>query len=61
MAGKKKGSVLWSCHIQALVTEDVNNAVRAYAKEEHDGSISKATREAIVQHLTTLGYLDIAA
>ena len=61
MAGKKKGSVLWSYHIQALVNEEVNKAIREYAKEQHEGSISKATREAIVQHLMATGYMDSAA
>ena len=61
MAGRKRGSVLWSHHVQALVTEDVNNAVRTYAKEEHNGSISTAARVALMDHLKAKGYLDNTA
>jgi|OM-RGC.v1.036386328 hypothetical protein len=61
MAGRKRGSVLWSHHVQALVTEDVNNAVRTYAKDWHNGSISTAARVALTEHLKQVGYLDKAA
>jgi len=61
MAGKKRGSVLWSHHVQALVDEQTNAAVREYARVEHNGSISTAARHALVDHLAAKGYLDVPA
>ena len=61
MAGRKKGAILWSYHIQALVTKDVDNAVREYAKDRHNGSISTAARTALEAYLRQVGYLDTAA
>jgi len=61
MAGKKRGSVLWSHHIQALVDDEVNTAIRTYAAEAHNGSISTAARTAMVEHLRDMGYLSPAS
>jgi hypothetical protein len=57
MTGKKRGSSIWCHHIQALVDQEVNAAMRAYALEQHKGSISTAARTALKDHLTRLGYL----
>ena len=61
MAGKKRGSHVYPHHIQALVDDEVNIAVRTYAMEAHEGSISTAARTALVEHLRHKGYLSQAA
>lgn len=61
MAGKKRGSILWKHHVQALVDEKTDAAVREYARLEHNGSISTAARHALEDHLAAKGYLDIPA
>ena len=57
MAGKKRGSHIYPHHIQALVDDEINIAVRTYAREVHEGSISTAARTALVEHLKDMGYL----
>ena len=58
MGQRKKGSVLWTQHIQVCVSSELREAFKAYAEDEYEGNSSQAARRLIQKHLEDMGYLE---